>query len=240
MIKETLRSLAEPERRCLQEQIAVLCPVNDHGTAKWTLIWSGGLLLLALLAAGLIVLRPNPVLGGVGGGILSVAGIICLYGLSAVISSFFRWRRVYRVFSTDTQPVIRRLLEENRVLSKDITASEVYEIPESEDEGPGYIFAIGDGKSLLLKGQRYAPEEDQMPWPARDFSLVRSADGAHWIGLFSRGETLQPSRTINMRECTNEFVWSEREDVLVGPLALVLKGIMQSGPDAEAHSTRLS
>lgn len=106
--------------------------------------------ILALLAAGLIALRPNPILGGIGGGIIFVAGIICLYAFIAVTSGFFRWRRYYRDFSTDTLPVVRRVLEEDRVLSRDVTASEVYEIEEFEDEGPGYIFSIGDGKSLLL------------------------------------------------------------------------------------------
>ena len=37
-----------------------------------------------------------------------------------------------------------------------------------------------------------------MPWPASSFSLVRSVDGTLWVGLFSTGQTLNPSRKIKM------------------------------------------
>ena len=238
MIKETVRSLTEPERRCLRKRVAARCPVNARDTVKWAMISEGGLLLLDLLAAGLIALQLNPIVGGIGGGIIFVAGIVCLYAFIAVISGFFRWRRHYRDFSTDTLPAVRRVLEEGRVASRDVTASDVYEIQECEDEGPGYIFAIGDGKCLLLKGQKYAPEEDRMPWPARQFALVRSIDGQLWIGLFSSGETLSPSRTIEMAECTEEFIWSDREAVLDGQPEDILKGIKKSGQSDTQRLTR--
>ena len=234
MIKEAVRSLRDPERRCLQERLKAQCPVTGRDTAKWAFIWAGGLVMLGLSAAGLIAFRPNPVLGGIVGGILFVAGIICLYALIAVLSGFFHWRRVYRDVAKNTAPLIRRALEEDRCLSRDVTASEVYEIEEFEDEGPGYIFAIGDGKSLVLKGQKYAPEEDQMPWPARAFSLVRSPDKSLWIGLFSSGAEMPPARTIKMEECLDEFVWSEREDVLDGQPEDVFRGIMKSGQPSGA------
>ncbi len=232
MIQETIRCLTDAERRCLQERLDAQCPVSGRGTARWSLIWAGGLLLLALLAAGLIALRPNPVLGGLVGGLLSVAGIVCLYALIMVVSGFLRWRQAYREFARDTVPVVRRVLREGRCLSRDVTASRVYEIEEFEDEGPGYIFAIGEGKSLLLKGQKYEPEDARMPWPAPTFSLVRSSDGELWIGLFSSGQTLSPLRTIQMDECLDDFVWSEREDVLEGEPGQILNGILKGGQPA--------
>ena len=227
MITESVRGLTGPERQCLQQRIAATCPVSGLGTTKWALIWAGCLLLLALAAAGLIALRPNPTIGGIGGGIILFAGMICLYALMAVVSGFFRWRRYHRNFVNDVVPILRKALDEDQVRSKEVTASEVYEIEEFEDEGPGYIFSLGSGKSLLLKGQKYFPEEEGMPWPACQFSLVYSVDGSVWVGLFSTGEELSPSRIIEMAECTDDFVWSEREDILDGEPDAVARGIMK-------------
>ena len=230
--------LSGSERRCLQDRLDAQCPVTARDTVKWSLIWLGGLLLLALLAAGLIALRPGAILGGIAGGVLFVAGIICLYAFIMVVSGFFRWRKTYRQFAKDTIPTVRRVLQEGRCQSRDVTASEVYEIEEFEDEGPGYIFALGEGKSLLLKGQKYAPEEDKMPWPAGTFSLVRSTDGGLWIGLFSSARCCCRRRRFQMQECKEEFVWSEREDVLDGQPDQVLKGITKSGQQAPATLRR--
>jgi hypothetical protein len=225
MIKETICELTESERGCLQDRLDARCPVTARDTVKWSLIWLGGLLLLAV---GLIALRPGAILGGIAGGVLFVAGIICLYAFIMVVSGFFRWRKTFRQFAKETIQTTRRVLQEGRCQSRDVTASEVYEIEEFEDEGPGYIFALGEGKSLLLKGQKYAPEEDKMPWPAGTFSLVRSTDGGLWIALFSSGKVLLPTQTIQVQECKEEFVRSEREDVLEGQPDQVLKEITKS------------
>ena len=209
------------------------CPVTVASTAKWALVWFVLLLFLGTLAAGVVALQPNPVLGGIGGGILFIAAVVCLYGLIAVITSFVHWRRVYRDFTEETAPAICKILEDGRVLSKEVTASEVYEIEEYEDEGPGFIFDVGGGMSLLLKGQKYAPEEDEMPWPASSFSLVRSVDGTLWVGLFSTGQILNPSRKIKMKDCTDTFAWSEHEAVLNETPEDVLKGLIRC--DVSVH-----
>lgn len=228
MIQETVRRLKDQERRSLEEQLAASSPVTGRETLKWGFIWTGGLTMLGLFAAGLIAIGPNPVLAGLVGGILVVAGIICLYALIITVSSFFHWRKGYRDFAANTIPLIRKVLAEDQVLSRDVTASEVYEIEAFEDEGSGYIFALGTGKSLLLKGQKYVPDDDQMPWPATEFSLVRSVDNSLWIGVFSSGQEMSPARTVEMQECSDEFIWSEREEVIDGQPEDVLKGIMKS------------
>jgi len=146
-----------------------------------------------------------------------------------VVSSFFHWRKTFHDLAEETVPIVRRVLQNGRCYSRDVTASEVYVIEAFEDEAPGYIFALGEGKSLLLKGQQYVPEEDKMPWPAATFSLVRSTDGQLWIGLFSFGQALAPTRTIEMRECKEDFIWAEREDELDGQPDEVLKRIMKGG-----------
>ncbi|MHB0961139.1 MAG: hypothetical protein ACYC1V_32560, partial [Pirellulaceae bacterium] len=228
----------DTERRCLQERLTVPCPVTVASTAKWALIWFVLLLFLGTLAAGVVALQaPHPVLGGIGGGILFTAAVVCLYGLIAVITSFVHWRRVYRDVTKETARAICMILEDGRVLSKEVTASEVYEIEEYEDEGPGYIFDVGGGTSLLLKGQKYEPEEDEMPWPASSFSLVRSVEGTLWVGLFSTGQTLCPSRKFKMEDCTDTFAWSEREEVLNSTPEEVLMGLIKS--DVAVHPSEV-
>lgn len=237
MISENIRVLTDTERRCLQEWLTSPSSVTVAGTAKWALIWFVLLLFLGTLAAGLVAIGPNPVLGGIGGGILFSAAVVCLYGLIAVITSFVHWRRVHRDFAEETAPAICKILEDGYVSSKEVTASEVFEIEEYEDEGPGYIFDVGGGMSLLLKGQKYEPEEDEMPWPASTFSLVRSVDGTLWVGLFSTGQTLSPSRRIKMEDCTDMFSWSEHEEVLNRTPEEVLMGLIRS--DVAVHPSEV-
>lgn len=231
MIQETTRSLTADERRSLQDRLAECNPVTACGTAKWALLWAGGLALLGLLAAVLAALKPDPILAGIiTGTVLFVPGLVCLFGFLAVVADFFRWRKEFRSISKTTHPLIRNVLAADRVRSLDVSALAVCVIEEFEDEGAGYIFALGDGKSLLLKGQKYVPDRGDMPWPAAQFSIVRSEDGALWVGIFSSGPELPPARTVQIRDCTQAFAWSEQEDVLDGEPDDILKQIMKGDP----------
>ena len=218
------------ERKSLQERIGAASPVSTRDTLKWTAIWTVGLVSLI----GLVVLilafltRINAVLAGVVAAIPILAAIICLYCLIVVISGHLHWRRVFRDFNRNTVPLLKRSLERGEVRARRVVASSVIEIEEFEDEGSGYIFAIGGGRSLLLKGQQYSPIEESMPWPASEFELVRSADGDVWIGLFSKGALLEPMKTVPMEQCTPDFVWSEREDVLEDEPPAVLRGVLET------------
>lgn len=217
MYREIVRDLNEVERKTLREMIKTTAsPVSGRETIKWVLVAGGAVGLLGLLATGLILLKPNPVVGGLFGGVLATVGILCLYAIIVVISSYFRWGRVTRRFQEDTVPLIERTLREGKVLSKDVTATAVIEIVECEDEGSAYIFAIEDKRSLLLKGQRFLPAKEGMPWPAATFSIVSNCDGKLWIGLFSAGPALDPIQSLSMDRCTEEFCWSESEDLVEG------------------------
>ena len=227
MYQEITRGLNKLERKVLLSSIETTeLTVSAKGTVKWLLVWGGCLAVIVVLSLGIIWLKPHPVSGGIVGGALVVAGIVCIYAIIALGSSYFHWGKVSRSFERETIPLIRRTLDIGKVLSKDITASSVIEIEECEDEGSGYIIAIGGGKSLLLKGQRYFPVEDEMPWPASTFSIVRSADKAVWIGVFSSGQYLSPIHKVKMKECIDDFTFSEREDVLNGEPEDILKSIL--------------
>jgi hypothetical protein len=228
MYQETVRQMNDRERDVLREDLSAEAPVSGRGTVKWILVCLAGLVFLTLPAAGLMALKPPPIVGGLVGGLLGVLAIVCIYALIALVSSFFHWRRVWEEMQRDTFPALRKALEEGQVRSRQVIASAVIEIVESEDEGSAYIFDIGDGRSLLLKGQRYVPVDDAMPWPASEFEIVRSADGEIWIGLFSTGKTLMPLQSLSMADGADDFVWSEREDVLTGSLQAVLQSLLKA------------
>ncbi len=230
MYREIVRELNEVERETLHEMIETAAsPVSGRGTIKWVLVALGALGLLVLLATGLILLKPNAVLGGLLGGVLAAVGILCLYVVIVVVSSYFRWGRVTRRFQEHTVPLVEATLREGKVLSKDVTATAVIEIVECEDEGSAHIFAIEDGRSLLLKGQRFVPAQEDMPWPAAAFSIVRNCDGKLWIGLFSTGPALDPIQSLSMERCTEEFCWSESENLVEGRPEDVLRRILKTG-----------
>ncbi len=114
------------------------------------------------------------------------------------------------------------------MLSKDVTTTAVIEIMECEDEGSAYIFAIEDNRSLLLKGQRFVPVKENMPWPAVAFSIVRNRDERLWIGVFSTGPALGPIQSIPMDRCMEGFCWSESEGHVEGHPEDVLRRMLKA------------
>ena len=231
MYREIVRDLNEVERETLRGMIETTAsPVSRWETIRWVLVSLGAIGLLGLLATGLILLKPNPILGGLVGGVLATVGILCLYAIIVVISGYFRWGRVTRRFQEHTVPLVEATLQEGKVLSKDVTATAVIEIIECEDEGSAYIFAVEDNRSLLLNGQRFVPAKEGMPWPAAVFSIVRSRDGHLWIGLFSNGRELDPIQSLSMDRCKEEFCLSESEDLVEGRPEDVLRRVLKADP----------
>jgi hypothetical protein len=230
MYREIIRDLNDAEREVLQKRIeAAASLVSGRDTIKWVFIWLGAIGLVVLLAIGLILLKPNLMVGGMLGGALLLAGILCVYVIIALITSYFHWDRVSRRFKDDMLPLLEGTLKEGKVLSKDVTATTVIEIVQSEDEGSAYIFALEDSRSLLLKGQRFVPAKEDMPWPAAAFSVVRSRDGKLWVGVFSAYRRLDPIQSLSMEACVEGFRWSEREDLVEGSPEDVLRSVLETG-----------
>jgi hypothetical protein len=227
MYNETTREMTAEERKSLQEQLTS-DPVVGRWTIQWASVWSAGFIIIVLLAIGLVMLKLNPILGGIVGGFLFVGGIICLYAVYAITSGYFRWRNHFGKFQNDIVPQIKRALADGRVHVKQVTASAVIEIEQSEDEGSGYIFDIGQGKSLLLKGHRYSLPDDTMPWPASVFEIVRSADNQLWIGIFSTSQSLTPIRVVSTEVCSDDFLKSEKEEIVEANPEAVLNGILKN------------
>jgi hypothetical protein len=184
-------------------------------------------MFLALLGVGLFALIPHPALGTVIVVLLVVAGIACFCAIFMLVSGYLHWRRVFRDFQKNDIPRIKSTLDRGQVHSKHVTASSVIVIEEWEDEGSGYVFDIGEGKSLLLKGQKFLPVDERMSWPSSDFEIVRSPVGDLWIGLFSAGDSLPPSKTISNEICRDDFVESEIEEVVEDDPDAVLRRIIK-------------
>jgi hypothetical protein len=99
-----------------------------------------------------------------------------------------------------------------------VTATQVAVIEQSEDEGSAYIYDLGDGSCLFLRGDEYAPGDND-PWPARRFQVVRTAWSGWFLGVFGAEEPLEPVLTIPMSEMPESFAFSEEprsETILPG------------------------
>ncbi len=226
MYSESIRDMNERERLRLLESLQFSSPISSWHTLKWAVVWASVLVVLSLLGGLLLGVPESYAILAVPTAVaLIVTWIICLFALTTIVSGYFRWRRYARDFHRNTVPRIRAALERGRVSSKHVAADSVIVIEELEDEGAGYIFDVGEGKSLILKGQQYCAIGDDMPWPASEFEIVRSADSGVWIGIFSSGSPLEPSRTVKMEDCSEGFVWADMEELVQGTSEEVLETI---------------
>lgn len=219
MYRELTRPLTDDERTTLE---AVACPdrfsMSLTSTLKGVALSLVGLVLCSLAAFVVVRLNPGAVIGGMIGGLIVVTGIICLYLLILFISSHRHWSRIRRRFILDDIPRIRSEIADGRALVKHVQTENVIEVSEYEDEGPSYLFDVGDGQVLFIKGQHYYSVEDRMPWPNTDFELVRTARERLWIGVFCHGDELTPVEVIAGAEIRDEFVWETREELLQGTI----------------------
>jgi hypothetical protein len=204
----------EKEAAVLRAAAQWVPAVSPHGTAKWVAIWTASLFVLALLGYGLAAMAPPAIVGGLVGGALLVAGLSCMGLVYMQISSHIRWRRHARDHAERAVPSIQAALRDATVNVTSVHATAVATIEQFEDEGDGFIFDVGDGQLLFLKGQEYRPDDDAMPWPNSDFEIIRSTVGDRWIGIFCSGAPLEPTSVLQSSECKHEIVWAHREDVV--------------------------
>ncbi len=215
VIKELTRTMNAAERAWLTECVTDIQPfITFRDTLNWFIVWSGGLICCGLLAAGIFLAELSPLVGGMLLGPLAIVAIICLYVVIQMWSSYFHWSAVHRNFVRRDVPDIEHALFDGMVAVKNIDATAVIELVEFEDEGGGFIFDLGDGQVLFLKGQQYFPVIDEMPWPNSQFEIVRTVHGNRWVGIFCHGSRLNPVRTIETSDCIEEIACAEREEVV--------------------------
>lgn len=107
-----------------------------------------------------------------------------------------------------------RVLEDGRVTVKRVRATAVVEIEALEDEGTGYVFDVGDGRVLFIKGSDYFPSDDEMPWPNTEFEIVRAAADGRLLDVHCHGAALRPLRIVPRDDVDPQRGWDEREVVL--------------------------
>ena len=194
---------------------------------RYMAIWLGISFLMMVVLIGVMTENPSPVTicYAIVWLILAVATLLC--GIIAIFL-YISGRCALARYRRETVPAIEAMLRLGNVLSKDVCATSVIEIVPFDDEGPGYIFDVGDGKSLLLQGQQYDLWGEDVPWPCTEFQIVRSTDGKMWIGLFCSGVKLEPYRTVHAEECKDDCSWWDKsEEVFSKSPEEVLRDILK-------------
>ena len=210
VIQEFVREMNAEERASLQGAMRPRSAAIRHSdSARET--W----MLAAVWVLTLVVIAGT---GGTNKGGFAVAGIAGAafigYRLAAEAVNKARRREFREAHTVRMSSEHARALEDGRVTVKRVRAVAVVEIEPLEDEGTGYIFDLGDGRVLFLKGDGYFPAEEGAPWPNTDFEIVRAAADGRLLDVHCHGTALPPLRTVSRDDVDPEKGWDEREEVL--------------------------
>lgn len=210
MIQEFEREMNAEERAGLQiamrPQPAATRQSSDSSRETWALaaVW--------ILALVLIVGTGGTNIGGIVA--VAAAGAAFIgYRLMATTARNARRREFIAAHTARVSREHARAIEDGRVTVRRVRAAAVVEIEALEDEGTGYVFDLGDGRALFLKGADYFPS-DEMPWPNTDFEIVRTAADGRLLDVHCHGTALPPLRTVSRDDVDPEKGWDEREEVL--------------------------
>jgi hypothetical protein len=152
----------------------------------------------------------------VGGFALVIAAGVIYGGYRLVSAGRSRARREQFIerYTAQRSGEVARVLQDGRVTVKRVHAVAVVQIEPIEDEGTGYLFDLGDGRVLFLKGQDYDVAGDDAPWPNTEFEIVRAVTDGTMLDLRCHGTALPPLRVISRDEVDPRKAWDEREAVL--------------------------
>jgi hypothetical protein len=231
MISTVTRQMTPRERKVLEAMVSGGFPVvTATDTARGVAIWTTGLAVTGVLAYGLVLLSPAPFVGGLLGGVLLLSALICMWAIVELIAAHVRWGRVNRTFRRDQVPQLEAALADGNVRALHVEAAAVVEIEEGEDEGAGFVFDVGDGRLLFLKGQRYWPAEDGTTWPNTCFDVVRTVVGDRWVGIFCDGAPLEPADVVAAADRKDDIVWEEHEEIVEADLQEFARSMRRAAP----------
>lgn len=178
------------------------------------------ILAIALAATGV---EGTPVLAGV----IGLWAIFFAIRLVRAYPAYVRARDWHRGYDARMHTEITEALEDGHAVVKRVRAVAVIEVEPMEDEGTGFFFDLGDGRTLFVKGQDFdGPMDEEDSWPNSDFEIVRTRTGGRWLDLRCHGERLRPLRVVRGDECDPEKAWDEREEVLDVGLEDAVKTIL--------------
>ena len=214
MINEYVREMSTEERAELQ---SAMQPEPPRPRQPLITAEAWGPVLIAVLTLAVIALA-----GGNKGGLAIAGAAVVLVGGYQLVVTAVRNARTQKhahayddAYQTRRRRELARVLEDGRVTVKRVRPVAVVELEPMEDEGSGYLFDLGDGRVLFLKGADYRPLDDgESPWPNTDFEIVRAALDDSFIALCCRGDALTPLWVVQGEECDPQAAWDEREEVL--------------------------
>ena len=210
MVEEYARPLSPEEQDALRRSIEPLRPRGRALSAIPPERWLPpvvGLGTLAVIAAA----------GGSRGGlaIALTAGLLWSgYHLIAAARQRTRQRHFAEAHRKRRRVELEKILQHGMARVKRVKAVSVVELAAFEDEGPGYVFDLRDGRVLFVKGQDFASPDDDAPWPNTEFEIVRAGADGTMLGLRCHGALLRPMRVIPASIVDPQKGWQEREDVL--------------------------
>jgi hypothetical protein len=213
MIEESVREMTAEERASLQSAPRPM-PTRTRQTVLGSIepeTWvTAGVALVA--GAGIAVVGAKSIASAV----IAVTAGVALGGVPLARAALRESRRLKFAegYMAGRDRELAAMLEDGRVTVKRVRAVAVVEIEPIEDEGMGYVFDLGDGRVLFLKGQDYDVADDDAPWPNTEFEIVRAATGGTMLGLLCHGAALRPLRVIPRDDVDPRKGWDEREEVL--------------------------
>lgn len=222
MIRETIREITPEERE------AVLTPVRYHYLAPRSPGYreEGWMLAVAVvLLAGYVAFRGVPT-GSAAAGTVSAMMVPLVLFIAAVVRDA-RHRARNRPVAPAAPAPRPTVLDDGRVIVKRVHATAVVHVEPVDDEGSGYLFDIGGGQVLFLKGLDYLPDDDQTPWPSTDFEIIRGYVDGEFVGMEYYGKELVPVNSIGYGEFDPEAVCDEREEVLQMSLDEAVRSILR-------------
>ncbi|HEU0300708.1 MAG TPA: hypothetical protein VFR37_14660 [Longimicrobium sp.] len=214
MIQEFVREMNAEERAWLQR--AMQPQTREVGRSIVTSeVWGIAVVWILTLVVAALMSR-----GNIGGFVIATAVGAAIVGYKLVAEARARARadaerhKNLEAFATRRSSALARALEDGRVTVKRVHAVAVVEIEPIEDEGYGYVFDLGDGRVLFIKGDHYFPEDEDAAWPNTNFEIVRVAADGMILNIYCHGTELPPLRVIRRGEVDPGTGWDEREEVL--------------------------
>jgi hypothetical protein len=215
MIEEFVRQMTADERAFLRSAMG---PLPDPRSTVEPVEW--GLTAVAVLTGVVIAIAvarstAQRVIALAAGALIGGWQIIAAAIRTARLRASREAMRAAReAYTAQVHRELARDLDDGRVTVRRVRARAVVEIEALEDEGTGYVFDVGDGRALFIKGQDYFPSEEGMPWPNTEFEIVRAAAGGRILEVHCHGAALTPLRVIARDDVDPQRGWDEREEVL--------------------------
>lgn len=166
-----------------------------------------------------------------------ITSILTFYAAYAVAGSYFDRRRGERQFAMSYASLLQVAIAGGDASVISVEARSVIVIDDENSGDTTWLFELESGNTFFLRGDDYYPVEEDMPWPAKRFQIVRAAANDHLIGLFTEGASLEPDRYVDASEMPEEYLWADEpksECILAGNPAENLRRFGQAaGVEAE-------